>query len=216
MLRELTLQKPGRLIQLEEIFNSITHGIGSALAATALVLLAVKSADGPAGGIVAVVVFGSGLVILYLASTLYHSFATTKHSSFFNMLDHCAIYILIAATYTPFALLVLPTATGWVLFGLIWGLAIIGILKKVFWGMRFPRFSLFFYLLMGWAAIPFAGILVENLNDTSLNFLLIGGLSYSLGTIFFALDYLPFFHVIWHIFVLAGSICHFFAIYLIC
>ncbi len=200
----------------EEIANVITHGIGLALSVAALVLLVVfSSKEGDAWKIVSFSIFGASLVLLYLASTLYHSTREPSRKIKLNKLDHSAIYILIAGTYTPFTLVTLRGGWGWTIFGIIWGLAIIGIIYKMFfYSVKFRSISAVIYLLMGWIIVIALKPLIASLSLEGLIWLSIGGLSYSLGVIFYLWKDLPFAHPIFHLFVLGGSISHFFAILL--
>ncbi len=195
----------------EEIANSITHGIGAALSVAALVLLVVFAAlRGDAWRVVGFSIFGTTLFILYLTSTLYHSFTSPKVKDFFRVLDHCMIFILIAGSYTPVTLTVLRGPWGWTLFGLIWGLAIIGIVLKIAFFDRFNVLSVVLYILMGWLVVIALKPLLSAAPTGLLVWMGIGGLSYTLGVIFYAWERLPFNHAIWHLFVLGGSISHFF------
>ena len=197
----------------EEIFNSITHGIGTILSIAALVIL-VSHAVGKVDiwHIVSYTIFGSTLVLLYLSSTLYHSFTREKIKNLFARFDHAAIFLLIAGTYTPFLLTVLRGTLGWTLFGIIWGAAITGIIIRSIYLNRFHNLMVALYLVMGWM-IVFAGrSIVKGLPSPSLLFLFLGGIFYSVGVIFYMWRNLKYAHGIWHLFVLAGSIMHFFAV----
>jgi len=197
----------------EEIFNGITHGIGTLLSIAALVLLVVFSAiKGSAWHVVSFTIFGSTLILLYLSSTLYHSFTKEKLKNLFARFDHASIFLLIAGTYTPYLLTVIRGALGWTIFGVIWGLAISGVIIRSIYLTRFRKIMVGIYLIMGWLFIIAAVPLVKNLPDISVVFLFTGGGCYSLGVIFYAWRNLKFGHGIWHLFVLAGSICHFFSI----
>jgi hemolysin III len=200
----------------EELANSLTHGLGAVLAVAALAVLVVFSArHGTAWHVVSCSVYGASMVALYLASTLYHGVTNPRAKQVFHTLDHVAIYLLIAGTYTPFTLLTLKGGWGWTIFGIEWGLALAGIIYKVFFYTHKHRgVSTAIYLAMGWLAIIAIKPLLASLPTGGLIWLGIGGLSYSLGVIFYLWDRLPFAHVIWHLFVLGGSISHFFAIYL--
>ena len=151
---------------------------------------------------------------MYLASTLYHSFQHPKVKGVFKILDHAAIYLLIAGTYTPILLVSLRDAWGWSLFGVMWGLAVAGIVFKFFFIGRFEKLSLVIYLLMGWMGVIAAGQIIDALPFGGLLWLLAGGISYTTGVIFYRWEKLKYSHAIWHLFVLGGSICHFFAIFL--
>ncbi len=197
----------------EEIANSITHGIGAALSIAGLTVLVVLAAlYGDAWHVVSVSIYGSSLVLLYLASTLYHSFRQPRVKRFFKIADHAAIYLLIAGTYTPFMLVSLRGPWGWSLLGTIWGLAVVGIVFKFFFIGRYERLSLVIYLLMGWLCVVAAQPMITRIPAGGLLWLVAGGLAYSLGVIFYRWEVLRYNHAIWHLFVLAGSICHFFAI----
>ena len=199
----------------EEIANSITHGIGAALSVAALVLLVVFAAlRGDAWRIVGFSIFGTSLFVLYLTSTLYHSFTNLKVKRFFRVLDHSVIFILIAGSYTPITLTVLRGPWGWTLFGLIWGLAIFGIVMKIAFFDRFNALSLILYILMGWLVVIALKPLLSVAPSGLLIWMGIGGVSYMLGIIFYAWERLPFNHAIWHLFVLGGSISHFFGMLL--
>lgn len=197
----------------EEIFNSITHGIGTLLSIAALVILVVVSVGkGDVWHIVSYSIYGSTLVLLYLSSTLYHSFTKEKLKNLFARFDHAAIFLLIAGTYTPFLLTVLRGTLGWVLFGIIWGVALIGIIIRSIYLTRFRKLMVALYLAMGWLFVVAVGPLIKNLPLISVIFLFLGGIFYSVGVIFYVKRNLKYGHGIWHLFVLAGSIMHFFAV----
>jgi hemolysin III len=199
----------------EEIFNSITHGIGVLLSIAALVILVVfASLHGNAWHIVSFTIFGVSLIVLYTASTLYHSFTGEKVKNIFARLDHASIFLLIAGTYTPILLTTLRGVLGWTLFGIIWATAITGIVIRSIYLHRFRKIMVGIYLIMGWMFVFALKSVIHNLPAVSLWFLVIGGITYSLGVVFYAWRNLPFGHGIWHLFVLGGSICHFFAILL--
>ena len=200
----------------EELVNSITHGIGAGLSVAALVLLIVyASIYGNAWHIVSFTIFGVTLIILYTASTLYHSARKMRRKAKLNKFDHASIYILIAGTYTPYTLVTLRGGWGWTIFGIIWALAIAGVVFKVwFYSTKYRRVSAILYLLMGWIIVIALRPLINNLSTPGLIWLFIGGLSYSFGVIFYLWKKLPFAHSIFHLFVLGGSIAHFFSILL--
>ncbi len=199
----------------EEIANSITHGIGAALSVAALVLLVVFAAlQGDAWRVVGFSIFGASLIILYLTSTLYHSFTNRKVKRLFRVLDHTMIFILIAGSYTPITLTILRGPWGWTLFGLIWGLAIFGIVMKIAFFDRFNALSVVLYIAMGWLVVIAIKPLLAAAPPGLMIWMGIGGLSYTLGVVFYAWDRLPFNHAIWHLFVLGGSISHFFGMLL--
>lgn len=198
----------------EELANTITHGIGIALSIAGLVLMIVYSAlNGNAWHVVSSSIFGSTMIFLYTASTLYHSARTENLRHFFKILDHSFIYILIAGTYTPFTLVTLNGWLGWTLFGVIWGLAVMGVVFKFFFVHKFKKLSTVIYLLMGWMIIIAINPLMDALPSGGLYWLIGGGLSYSFGVIFYVWHSLRFSHGIWHLFVLGGTIFHFFAVF---
>ncbi len=193
----------------------MTHGIGTALSIAALVLLVVfASKYGDGWRIVSLSIYGTTLILLYLASTLYHSFTGKRIKRFFRLLDHSSIYLLIAGTYTPIALISLRGAWGWTLFGLVWAMAIGGIGAKIFLVGRLRIVSVLYYAAMGWLVVIALKPLLQAVPMGLFVWLLAGGLSYSLGIIFFAWKKLPYNHAIWHLFVLGGSIAHFFGMLL--
>lgn len=197
----------------EEIANAITHGLGALLAIAALVILTVFSAiKGNAWHIVSFSIFGVTLVTLYLASTLYHSFTNEKVKVLFRKFDHMSIYLLIAGTYTPFCLTVLNNWIGWTLFGIVWGSAILGIVLKAFFTGKKELLSTILYVLMGWVALFAIKPLFDSVTLTTFMLLMMGGVFYTAGTYFFVKDRIKYFHSIWHLFVLAGSTFHFFAV----
>ncbi len=197
----------------EEIFNSITHGIGTLLSIAGLVLLVVFAAiKGNAWHVVSFSIFGSTLVMLYLSSTLYHSFTKEKVKNIFVRFDHAAIFLLIAGTYTPFLLTALRGALGWTLFGIIWAVAIAGVVIRSIYLTRFRKLMVAIYLIMGWLFVVAIGPMMKNLPGVSILFLFLGGLMYSIGVVFYAWRKLKYGHGIWHLFVLAGSIMHFFSV----
>lgn len=199
----------------EEFVNVLSHGVGLLLSIAALTLMVVfASLDGNAWHIVGAAIFGASLVVLYLASTLFHGVRKPDVRKWLNVLDHAAIYILIAGTYTPFLLVTLNGAWGWSLFGVIWGLAIAGVVFKIFFTGRFNAVSTIVYVLMGWLIVIAIVPLFENLPTAGLIWLVAGGISYSVGAVFFMFDRLPFNHAIFHFLVLGGSVCHFFAVFL--
>ena len=197
----------------EEIANAVTHGLGLALSVAGLVILTVfASLRGGAWHVVSCSIYGATLVILYAASTFYHALPQPRAKSVFQLLDHSAIYMLIAGTYTPFTLVNLRGGWGWSLFGTVWGLAVVGTILEVFGRRRLKGLSLAFYLGMGWLVAIAAGPLVRNLAPGGLLLLGLGGLAYCLGVIFYVWRRLPYNHAVWHLFVLAGSALHFFSV----
>jgi hemolysin III len=201
---------------INETANAVTHGIGAILAIAALVILIVFATRyGGPWHIVSFSIYGSTLVLLYLASTLYHSIQNKRVKYILRIIDHSAIFLLIAGSYTPLTLVTLRDEYGWYIFSAIWGMAIVGIFLKVFFVNKYAFLSTLFYLLMGWLLVFSIRSLFANLSTVSLIFLAAGGLSYTLGVIFYLQKEKLLQHAIWHLFVLAGSICHFFTIFYI-
>lgn len=197
----------------EEIANSLTHGLGIILAIAGLgTLTAFAALYGTASHIVGCSIFGATLILLYTTSTLYHSIPIQKAKAVLRALDHSAIYLLIAGTYTPFSLVNLRGPWGWSLLGLIWTLAILGITTRVLLGRKRTWLSVAFYIAMGWTVLIAIEPLVENVAPGGIRLLVTGGVVYTAGTIFYMWRKLPYHHAIWHVFVLLGSIFHFFAI----
>ncbi|MDZ5473132.1 hemolysin III family protein [Bacillus sp. 31A1R] len=190
----------------EEIANSITHGIGFLLSIPALVLLIVfSSATGDPWRVVSFTIFGVTMLLLYLFSTLLHSIQHKKAKDFFEIMDHSAIYLLIAGTYTPFVLVSIRGALGWTLFGVVWGLAVIGVLFKVFYVKKFIVLSTVLYVIMGWLIVIGIKPLYMVIGNGGFALLLAGGILYTIGSFFYVFQKVPYFHAIWHVFVLAGS-----------
>jgi len=209
MARELSHPTLG-----EEIANSITHGIGALLSIAGMVVLVIVAAvRGTAWHIVGAAVFGGSLILLYLCSTLYHALPGKRVKRVFKILDHSAIYILIAGTYTPFAIISLRGSWGWSLLAIIWTLAITGVVFKSVLVHRLRRLSTVIYVLMGWLALVAIRPLLQVLPWHGFVWLLAGGLAYTAGVIFYSSRY-RYSHAIWHLFVLAGSVCHYCAVYL--
>lgn len=201
----------------EEIAHSVTHGIGAALAIAALCVLTVHAGKyGNAWHVVSSAIYGATLIILYLSSTLYHAFTAPKVKSFFHIMDHIAIFLLIAGTYTPFLLVGIRGGGyggwAWSLFGVEWGLAIAGIFFKAFFTGRFKIVSTLIYIGMGWVIVIAAYPMAKSLSQPVINWLVAGGLAYTGGTVFYLMKKVRYHHAVWHLFVLAGSICHFIAI----
>lgn len=197
----------------EEIANAITHGIGSLLAIAGLVILVVQSSRyGDPWYITSYSIFGACMIILYLESTLYHSLPGKTVKKVFRVFDHCSIYLLIAGTYTPYILTSLRDPLGFTIFGIEWGLAILGIVIKSFTTGKFEKLSTLIYLLMGWLIILHIKKLSIVVPTISIIYLIAGGLSYSLGCILFIKDNIPYNHPIWHLFVIAGTTFHFFSL----
>jgi hemolysin III len=202
-------------ISLEELLNSITHGIGLALSIAGFVVLLVLAATkGSAWQIVSCAIYGTTLVALYAASTLYHGIPIPTVKHVFKILDHSAIYLLIAGTYTPFLLVNLRGPWGWTLLGIVWTLALAGIAFKFWFVDRVPILSTLVYLAMGWLALIAIKPLIAAVPHSGLAWLLAGGALYSFGVVFYASKKIPYAHTIWHVFVIGGSICHYVAVLL--
>ena len=198
----------------EEKINVITHAIGLLMSVAALTLLVVfASMKGTVWHIVSFSVYGASLVILYFASTVFHLSEDQKVRNHLNIFDHAAIFLLIAGTYTPFALVTLHGPWGWTIFGIVWGLTIAGIILKLFYTGRFNTLSTLMYIAMGWLIVIAIKPLIAALPFEGLMWLLAGGLSYSVGAVFFLIDKLPYNHAIFHVFVVVGSACHFIAVF---
>lgn len=197
----------------EEIANSVTHGVGVVLSIGGLAILtAFASVLGNAWHIVSSSIFGASLILLYASSTLYHSIQLPRVKRVLQVIDHSAIFLLIAGTYTPFTLVTLRGAWGWTIFGVVWGLAVTGIIFQVTRLRKWPVISLALYVGMGWVVIVATKPLLAAIDLRGLLLLLFGGLSYTAGIVFYVWRRLPYHHAIWHMFVLAGSALHFFAI----
>jgi len=197
----------------EEAANSISHGLGliASIGALPVLLARARSSNDPSVTIGATV-FGLTLILLYAASTVYHALPLSTGKQFFRVLDHSAIYLLIAGTYTPFALGPLRGPWGWTLLAIIWTLALIGIGSKVIAGFKLPHLSTGLYLLMGWLIVVAIKPLIENIPSAGLLWLAAGGLAYTGGVVFYAMKRVRYAHMIWHLFVAAGSVCHFIAV----
>lgn len=199
----------------EEVANSVTHAAGMIFGIVGLVLLLIKASDANADllTMTSMSVYGASMIILYLASTLYHSISYQKAKRWLKTFDHCAIYLLIAGSYTPFLLVSLRTPLAIGLMIVIWSIAVIGIIAKIVFVYRFKKLSLITYLTMGWLSVIAIYQLAQYLATGGLVLLALGGVVYSLGVIFYVNKRIPYNHAIWHLFVLGGSVCHFLAIY---
>lgn len=194
--------------------NVASHAFGLALSAFGLVLLILRAVElGGLMPIISFLIFGLSLILLYAASTFYHGAKKIKWRRRLNVLDHIAIFILIAGTYTPLAMVTLNGKTGWIIFGIIWGIALIGTILKLFFTGRFQVLSTIMYVAMGWLVVFAIEPLMKNLSSEGLIWLLCGGVAYTVGAILFSFNRIKFNHAIFHVFVLAGSFCHFMAIY---
>jgi hemolysin III len=197
----------------EEIANSLSHGIGLALAIIATpILIIAASRSGTAWNIAGVTVFAASMITLYFASTLYHALRHERAKRFFRMLDHGAIFLLIAGTYTPFTLGILRGPWGWTLFGLVWGLAIVGLTMKAVFGARYSWLSVVLYLTMGWLVVIAAPEVLHRVPLSGLAWIIAGGIAYTGGVGFYAAHRVRYAHFAWHLSVIAGTVCHFFAV----
>lgn len=197
----------------EELANSLSHGVGCIASLISVpILVSATIARGTTWNVVGVSVFAISCVVLYLASTVYHALPSGRGKHTFRVVDHVAIYLLIAGTYTPFTLGVLRGGWGWTLFSLIWAAAVAGICFKVFGGFRYPRVSTVMYLAMGWLVVIAAKPMMQLVPPAGLIWLLGGGICYSGGVWFYRAEHLRYAHFVWHLFVLAGTTCHFFAV----
>jgi hemolysin III len=203
----------GHYTVAEEIAHAITHGVGLLLSVAGLVVLIIlASAHGDAWHVVSCSIFGATLVLLYAASTLYHAIPSPRAKEVLRVLDHAAIFLLIAGTYTPFVLVNLRGGWGWSLFGVVWGLAALGVVLEAVAKQRVKVLSLVLYLGLGWLVAIAIKPLLENVATGGIVLLVLGGLAYSGGVVFYIWRRLPYHHAVWHLFVLAGSVLHFFAV----
>lgn len=198
---------------IEERLNALTHGIGAVLGVLALVLMIVYTNHANDWHLFSVIVYGLSIVLLFTASSLYHSVTSEQRKHYFRIVDHVSIYILIAGTYTPVLLISLTHSLGWLLFWVVWGVAFFGIVLKLFFTGRFEVFSTLLYLVMGWLIVFDFSNLSKAIGPEGVLWLFAGGMFYTIGIVFYAIQKIPYNHVIWHLFVLAGAICHFFMIF---
>ncbi|MCB9477809.1 MAG: hemolysin III family protein [Deltaproteobacteria bacterium] len=198
----------------EEVANAVTHGLGFGLSVAALAVLVTHAYYfGDAWRVVSFSIFGATLILVYLASTLYHSFQAPKIKRLFRVFDHAAIYMLIAGTYTPFTLVNLRGPWGWAMFGVVWAMALGGVIYTTLFLGRYKYLPVAFYLTMGWAMIVALKPLMAAVPVSGLIWIAIGGAAYTLGVVFYLWEKLPYNHAIWHVFVMGGSVCHFFAMF---
>ena len=197
----------------EEQLNALSHGIGAVLGVVGLILLIIYG-NSISLELFSVIVYGLSIIILFTASTLYHWVKNESLKHYFRIVDHISIYLLIAGTYTPVTLITLSESRGWLLFGLVWCIAVIGTILKLFFTGRFGVISTLLYLVMGWLIAFDFSSLEQSLATNGLLWLFLGGLFYTVGIVFYAIQKIPYNHVIWHLFVLGGAICHFFMIFL--
>ncbi|KGE17624.1 PAQR family membrane homeostasis protein TrhA [Paenibacillus wynnii] len=199
----------------EEVANAVTHGIGAVLSVAALVILIVfASLKGTVWHVVSFSIYGTTMMLLYFNSTLVHSLNEGKAKDFFEFLDHSSIYLYIAGSYTPFLLVALRGTLGWSLFGIIWGIAIFGVLFKAYFVKKFLFMSTVFYIVMGWLIVIAWNPLSAVVAPEGMTLLMAGGILYTLGTIFYVWRGFPYHHAIWHLFVLGGSTIHFLAVFI--
>ena len=199
---------------LEEKWNVLTHGFGLFMSVVALLFLVLKAgAHDNSWEIISFSIYGMSMVILYAASTFYHREGNPQKRARLKIVDHAAIYVLIAGTYTPFTLVTLHGRVGWTLFGIVWGFALVGIIMKLFFTGRYNLLSTLMYVFMGWLAVFAIKPMINNLPMDGLYWLLAGGLAYTIGAVLYMQERIKFNHVIFHVFVLIGSFCHFMAVY---
>lgn len=197
----------------EEQLNALTHAIGALLGIAGFVLLIIFNTNKTEYSLFSVIVYGLSIIILFTASALYHSVQSESKKHLFRIIDHISIYLLIAGTYTPVLLITLVHSKGWPLFWVVWGVALFGSIKKIFFTGRFEIFSTALYLVMGWLIAFDFGALLDLMPANGVIFLILGGLAYTVGIVFYAIQRIPYNHVIWHLFVLAGAIFHYFMIF---
>ena len=197
----------------EEQFNAATHALGALLGIAGFILLIIFESKKTDWSLFSVIVYGLSIIILFSASALYHSVKSEKKKHYFRIVDHISIYLLIAGTYTPILLITLAESKGWTLFWVVWGIALFGLVLKIFFTGRFELFSTLLYLVMGWLIVFDFSTLIELMPTNGIIFLIIAGLAYTVGIIFYAVDRIPYNHVIWHLFVLTGAIFHYFMVF---
>lgn len=196
----------------EEKLNAWTHGVGIALSLIGLGVLIYLDSGKTSYSTLSIVIYGLSAIVLFSASTLYHSARKPRVKNLFRLLDHIAIYFLIAGTYTPMALIPMEKGSGWIMFTVVWIIAVIGSIFKIFFMGKYERLSLMFYLFMGWLILFDIKGLFENLSTAALVLLMVGGAFYTVGTVFYSARKIPYHHVIWHLFVLGGAVSHFFMV----
>lgn len=201
-------------MDLEEKLNAWSHGLGIGLGIAALVLMLLGVDQTNPFGLFSVIVYGLSIILLFLASTCYHAVKDRKRKHYFRVADHISIYLLIAGTYTPVLLIAIPNSLGWTLFWVVWGIAAFGLILKLFFTGRFDNLSTLLYLAMGWLALIPYSELTAALDSAAMGWLIAGGISYTVGVLFYAIERIPYNHFIWHLFVLGGASCHFFMVYL--
>ncbi len=206
--------QPSKYTVGEEIANAVSHGLGAVLGIAALAVLTVAAVERGEGAwqVVPYVIYGVAMVLMFTTSTLYHSFPWPRVKRVFRVLDHEMIFLMIAGSYTPLLLITLRGRLGWTLFGIVWGIAAAGMVFQGFFTGRFKGASTALYLLMGWICVFALKPLLENMPAAGIRWLVAGGLCYTVGAIIYLFKRVPYHHAVWHLFVLAGSICHYFAI----
>ena len=198
----------------EEIINAVTHGIGALLSIVAMILLIIKTVDYPSSKyLITTLVYSLSLIFLYTSSTLYHSVQKPDIRNRLNVMDHMAIYLLIAGTYTPFTILALGGTLGWMIFAIVWAFGLTGIILKIFFFGKYNTLSAIAYVIMGWIVVVAIKTLFESLGTTGALWLFAGGIFYTIGAVLYLIHKLPFNHAIFHLFVMAGSLCHFVSVY---
>ncbi|TYA56321.1 PAQR family membrane homeostasis protein TrhA [Formosa maritima] len=197
----------------EERLNALTHGVGALMGVAALVLLIIFNTEKTKWSLFSVIVYGLSIIILFSSSTLYHAVQTKNQKHYFRIIDHISIYLLIAGTYTPVALIALDESKGWPIFWVVWTIALLGLILKIFFTGKFEVFSVILYLIMGWLIVIDFTNLANYIGTNGTLLLFAGGLFYTLGIAFYAIHKIPYNHVIWHLFVLVGAICHFFLVF---
>ncbi len=197
----------------EETLNAVSHGIGALLGVVALILLILFDTKKTNWSLFSVIIYGVSIIVLFTASTLYHTIKDKKKKHSFRIIDHISIYLLIAGTYTPVLLITLINSLGWPLFWTVWGIAAFGVILKLFFTGRFSIFSTLLYVVMGWLIVLDFSNFSKLVDDNAVLLLFAGGIAYTGGIIFYAIEKIPYNHVIWHLFVLAGAICHFLMIF---
>lgn len=198
---------------LEERWNAITHGLGALLGVVGLILLIISDNNTTPYSLFSVIVYGLSLIVLFTASTVYHAVRNEKQRHVFRIIDHISIYFLIAGTYTPVVLIALAYSLGFTLFWVVWGIAAMGLVLKLFFTGKFELLSTLLYLVMGWLIVFDYSNLSKAIGDEGILLLFAGGMAYTVGIVFYLIDRIPYNHIIWHLFVLLGAICHFFMIF---
>lgn len=204
-----------KYLVFNEVLNAITHGIGVIFSIVGLVFLVQKGLEyGGAVEVTSYTVYGSTLILLYLSSTLYHSLTFTRARKVFRVIDHCSIFLLIAGTYTPYTLITIGGRLGAILTSVIWLIALLGVVYKTVWFKKFQGLSVWLYIAMGWISLFFLNYLYQGLGTRGFIWLMAGGVAFTVGALFYRLKHVKYMHVVWHLFVLTGTVCMFFSIYL--